>query len=98
MAKKLPKTARYRAIMKTFAERLRKARLAAGYKSAASFAGVLSLEEATYRKYERGASEPSYDTLVRICELLDTTPNHLLPMARGRGGKKDGGSDPRAVA
>lgn len=85
--------------MKTFAERLREAREEAGYKSAAAFAGVLSLEEATYRKYERGASEPSYDTLVRICELLDITPNHLLPMAKGRGsGKKTGGSDPRAAA
>lgn len=84
--------------MKTFAERLRKAREAGGYKSAAAFAGVLSLEEATYRKYERGASEPNYDTLVRICELLDVTPNHLLPMAKGRSKKETGGSDPRAVA
>ena len=99
MAKKLPKTSRYRAIMKTFAERLRKAREDAGYKSAASLAGVLGIEEATYRKYERGQSEPTFDTIVRVCEVLEITPNHLFPMVKGKTGKKsDGGSDPRAVA
>jgi transcriptional regulator with XRE-family HTH domain len=99
MAKKQPKTSRYRAIMKTFAERLRKAREAAGYKSAAALAGVLGIEEATYRKYERGNSEPTFDTLVRVCEVLDITPNHLFPMAKGKSSKKDdGGPDPRAVA
>ena len=99
MAKKLPKTTRYKAIMKTFAQRLRKARLEAGYKSAAQLAGVLGLEEATYRKYERGASEPSYDTLVRVCEVLDITPNYLFPTAKGKSTKNEsGGSDPRAAA
>jgi len=99
MAKKLPKTSRYRTIMKTFAQRLRKARLAAGYKSAAKMAGVLGLEEATYRKYERGDSEPSYDTLVRVCEVLKITPNYLLPMACDQDDLSDHrGSGPRAAA
>jgi len=98
MAAKRPGTSRYKAIMKTFAERLRTAREDAGYKSAAALAGVLGMEEATYRKYERGHSEPNYETLVRICELLDITPNHLLPMAHSKSKKSDGGSNPRAVA
>jgi len=66
--------------MKTFAGRLRTAR-EAKYETAARFAGVLNLDAHTYRKYERGESEPNYDTLVRICELLEITPNDLLPLA-----------------
>lgn len=89
-------TSRYRTIMKTFGTRLKQARLRAGYRSAQQFAGVLALEAHTYRKYERGAAEPNYDTLTRICELLDITPNDLLPLAaRGRGGKR---SAPSAAA
>lgn len=75
---------RHQKIMKTFGTRLRKAREAKGYKSAAAFAGVLNLEPHTYRKYERGAAECNYDTLTRMCELLDITPNDLLPLAAKR--------------
>ena len=70
---------RYSQIMKTFSTRLQRAREKAGYASAQQFAGVLGLEPHTYRKYERGQSEPNFEVLVRICELLDITPNHLLP-------------------
>ena len=73
--------------MKTFGQRLKAAREAAGFDSAQRFAGVLNLEPHTYRKYERGASEPPFETLTRICELLDITPNHLLPLA-AQGGRK----------
>lgn len=67
--------------MKTFGQRLRQAREAAGFVSAAKFAAALSMEQHAYRKYERGESSPNLDTLTRICELLDVTPNHLLPIA-----------------
>lgn len=67
--------------MKTFGQRLRAARVETGYRSAASLAAVLGIEEATYRKYERGASEPNFETLVRICGLLKISPNDLLPLA-----------------
>ena len=75
--------------MKTFAHRLRRAREAAGYKSAQSFANVLGVEAPAYRKYERGHSEPHFETFTRICELLNVTPNELLPHASGRRPKKD---------
>lgn len=77
--------------MRTFGKRLKTAREKAGYKSAQSFANVLGLEPPAYRKYERGASEPNFETLVRICELLSVNTDFLLPIksetvrpARGR--------------
>lgn len=91
---------RYKQIMKTFGDRLKIARTEAGYESAQKFAGVLGLEPHTYRKYERGQSEPNYETLTRICELLSVTPNHLLPVAakNGRSGKKKNGGSPSQAA
>jgi len=71
--------------MNTFADRLRDARVAKGYKSAAKFAHAIGREEHTYRHYERGESEPDYETLERICHLLEITPNDLLPGAAERG-------------
>ena len=71
--------------MKTFSKRLREAREKACYRSAAKFAGILGVEPHTYRKYERGESEPNLETLTRICELLDVTPNYLLPIAAKEG-------------
>jgi transcriptional regulator with XRE-family HTH domain len=70
--------------MKVFSKRLKDARIKADYASAAQFAGVLGMEPHTYRKYERGQSEPNLETLTRICELLDVTPNYLLPVAAGQ--------------
>ena len=76
--------------MKTFSQRLKTARETAGYDSAEGFAGVLGLEPHTYRKYERGQSEPKFETFVRICELLDVDANHLLPLASGKSRKRSG--------
>jgi len=67
--------------MRTFAKRLKAAREGAGYSSAERFAHVLGLEPPAYRKYERGDVEPNFETLVRICDLLDITPNDLMPFA-----------------
>jgi ribosome-binding protein aMBF1 (putative translation factor) len=73
---------RHHKIMRTFAARLKVAR-EARYSSAEQFAHLLVMEPHTYRKYERGASEPNYETLTRICALLGITPNDLLPDAAG---------------
>lgn len=81
MPKKPPTTKRYVAIMDTFAGRLKAARVAKGYPSAAKFAHAIGREEHTYRHYERGEAEPDYETLERICRLLEVTPNDLLPGA-----------------
>ena len=71
-------------ILKTFGIKLKQARLRAGYKSAQKFAEGIGMEPAAYRYYERGKSEPSFETLTRICQSLDITPNDLLPEAATR--------------
>jgi len=76
--------------MKTFADRLARARINSGYKSAQSFAHSLGVEPHAYRKYERGESEPNFETFTRICELLQLTPNELLPHAASRRRKANG--------
>lgn len=72
-------TSRYEQIMRTFAKRLKKAREAKGYVSAQQFAGQLGMEPHAYRKYERGDAEPNFETLMRICDLLDIEVSYLLP-------------------
>ncbi len=86
----------HKQIMKTFSARLRSAREEAGFKSAQQFAGVLGLEPHAYRKYERGQSEPNFETLTRICEILNITPNHLLPLAAA--GRQERGNSQTAAA
>ena len=72
--------------MRTFAAKLRDARVAAGYDSAESFAEFIGIHPHTYRKYERdptnaNSAEPDFFTLTRLCEHLKVTPNDLLPEA-----------------
>jgi transcriptional regulator with XRE-family HTH domain len=74
-------TSRYRRILRVFGKRLREARIKAGYKSAQQFAYALGIEPATYRFYERGQSQPNFEVLTRICELLEVGPQDLLPEA-----------------
>lgn len=64
--------------MKKFATSLRLAR-ERKYKSAQKLAEKLGLDPHAYRKYERGETEPNFETLVRLCEDLEVTPNDLLP-------------------
>jgi transcriptional regulator with XRE-family HTH domain len=78
---------RHQAILKTFGARLKAARANAGHSSAQQFAYLLGIEPATYRKYERGAAEPNFETLTRICEHLSIAPDYLLPIA-AKAGKK----------
>ena len=79
--------------MKTFAKRLRRARKEGGFASAQKFSASIGLEPHTYRKYERGQSEPNFEILVRICEVLNIQTSELLPIdspgrARGTGGNR----------
>ena len=92
-----PLNERHRKIMKTFGERLKAAR-EIKYESAEQFAHLLAMGPHTYRKYERGDSEPNYETLTRICGLLGITPNDLLPEASKRSRRPLKASKVRAVA
>ena len=74
---------------KALAKRLKQARIDAGFRHANQFARALSVEEHTYRTWERGEYMPDLYTLTRICSLLKVEPNDLLPLALI---KKDGGS------
>lgn len=90
-------------VMKTFCDRLKAAREAAGYPEAEDFANALGITGARYRQWERGNARPNFTLLTRICQLLDVDPNYLLPFAvkkkpRKKGGAPEDGSDPRAVA
>ncbi len=57
--------------MRGFGARLRRARKQARFASAKSFAQSVGIEEATYRRYERGEVLPAYDRLAMIAEALD---------------------------
>jgi len=67
------------AIVREFGKRLKAARIAEGFQSAALFAFALGVEEHTYRHWERGAHAPDLDTLQRICLILRVSANELLP-------------------
>lgn len=67
-------------VMSAFGERLTRAREAAGYTHAETFANTLGISGATYRYWERGQASPSIDMLTRICLALNIEANELLPM------------------
>jgi len=72
-------SAHHMKVMKHFARRLKAARIAAGYSSAAKFAHMLGMDPHAYRTYERGEASPPLGKLVQICDALGCTPNDLLP-------------------
>ena len=63
--------------MSLFAERLKERARQLGL-SDAEIARRVGLEERRYGHYVRGAREPDFATLLRICAVLDVTPNDLL--------------------
>lgn len=63
--------------MDLFAKRLRE-RARQLQLSDAEIARRAGLAERRYGHYVRGVREPDYATLVRICDVLDITPNDLL--------------------
>ena len=65
---------------KLFGENLKKARLERGLTTTAC-AKLLEISQPAWNFYELGSREPKLDALVRICEILNTTPNKLLGSA-----------------
>ncbi len=61
-----------------FAQNLRQARIARGYKTARSLARALNIDENRYTRYERAEVEPDLKLLQQMCRLLGVTPNELL--------------------
>ncbi len=61
-----------------FARRLRELRAARGFRTARSLARTLDIDENRYTRYERAEVEPDLELLMRICSVLNATPNDLL--------------------
>lgn len=66
-------------IRRQFSDRLRRAR-EQKFATATDFAVHIGLEPHTYRAYERAAAEPSFETLIAMCQALGLTPNDLLTL------------------
>lgn len=61
-----------------FGKRLKIFRQKAGYKTAKDFSRTLGFPYSTYVAYENKDREPKYDTLKRICQLLNVSAEDLL--------------------
>lgn len=59
-------------------QRLRSARIKAGYAKARSLAAALGVTANTYYRYERDESTPSFRTLAKIAVILDAPLSELL--------------------
>ncbi len=61
-----------------FGKRLRLFRKNAGYKTAKDFSEKLGIPYTTYMGYEYKGREPRFDSLKRICQLLNVSADDLL--------------------
>lgn len=59
-------------------ERLKRARLSAGFATMKQVSDALGLERTRYLKWEHGDAVPSLDMLVRLCRLFDVSADYLL--------------------
>lgn len=64
--------------MSIFSDNLKRYRVAGGFATAKEFAQVLKVPYNTYLNYETKNSEPKYDVLCKIADLLDVTTDDLL--------------------
>jgi len=78
--------------MKVFGKRLRQ-RGGELELSSAEVARRAGLSERRYGHYVTGAREPDLETLLKICKVLGSTPNHLLGI-----GDEEAGEDKKRVA
>lgn len=62
----------------SFQENLKHYREKAGYKTAKEFADILSVPYPTYAAYENKNSEPKYEMLCKIADLLQVSTDDLL--------------------
>lgn len=65
----------------SFAENLRKYRERAGY-SSKELADTLKIKYTTYLNYENAGSEPRYEILMKIADILDVPLDDLLGYTR----------------
>ena len=70
-----------------------------GYTRARDFAVLIGQEENTLTRWERGETEPSFEVLLRICQVLGTTPDELLigPHRRSQSAPKSKPDRPRSA-
>ena len=61
-----------------FADRLRTARKARGFRTARSFAERIGVDQNTYTRYERGEVEPNVGLIERMWQALDLPPTDLF--------------------
>lgn len=62
---------------KEFGERLRNLRKAKGY-TQQDMARLLNISRSTYTYYETGKSQPGFQNLKKICEILEVDYNNIL--------------------
>lgn len=65
-------------VLKAFGKRLRACRIAAGFDAADDFAEALNIKPATYRRYERGEVQPTFDVLIDIGRLSGKNLDFLI--------------------
>lgn len=59
-------------------DRLRIARLRAGFKSQKAVADALGIERTRYLKYETGTYSPPLEMLARMCKLFEVSADYVL--------------------
>ena len=64
---------------KTVGMNLKNARSAKGY-TQKELAAMMYMTQQQYSRFENGVFELNYGQIVRLCELLDVTPNELFGM------------------
>lgn len=64
-------------IAKIVGSNLKAARKAKGYTQKA-VAALMLMTQQQYSRFENGVYELNYGQIMRLCELLDTTPNELF--------------------
>ena len=67
-----------RGIRLDFSRRLKAARISAGYRSMKAFAEALGVEDETYRRWERGETEPGLARLRRISKMTSISLDILV--------------------
>jgi DNA-binding XRE family transcriptional regulator len=60
------------------ADRLRSARIVAGYETQKEFAAALSIQEERYKKWESGRTPIPHTYVPLVCELLNIDANYLF--------------------
>lgn len=60
-----------------FGKRLREMRMLRHF-TQQQLADLLNIALRSYQKYEQGEREPSYNTLIRVADILDVSVDYLL--------------------